>query len=305
MSENPLQVLVLRGGTSGEREVSLQSGATVARACRSLKHYVTESDISRDDLSAISQRYDVVFPVIHGAFGEDGTLQGLLERNNLAYVGSDEKASKLGMDKSAAKSCWSNMGLPTAPWVTCIDNCQKVPFHGPFVVKPNREGSSLGVQFCEDEIALQTVVSNATHKWGEVIIEPKLIGPELTVGVLADEPLPVIRIVPPGEFYDYSAKYNSAKTRYIFDLNLSQQEVNRIRDLAMTAFNAIGCRDYGRVDLIVDRVRGPQLLEINTVPGFTDHSLLPMAAARKGISIEQLVSQLLTMAVDRAKCRTS
>jgi len=189
-----LRVTVLRGGPSAERDVSLTSGAAVANACRRLGCTVTEADVSPQDLSALDVPADVVFPVLHGEFGEDGQLQAILEHRRLRYVGSDAAASRLAMDKDASKETWQSEGLPTAPWI-CVDETDDpvaVDFPGPpAVLKPLREGSSIGVRFCATLDELREEVRRSVAEYGKVLVEKQLDGPELTVGVLEDQALPV------------------------------------------------------------------------------------------------------------------
>lgn len=301
-SRRPWRVTVLRGGPSAEREVSLAGGRAVAAAVRALGHAVTEADITPDDLSALDTPADVIFPVLHGRFGEDGQLQEILEQRGLAFVGSGSEASRIGIDKDASKRKWQAAGLPTAPWeiVTRGDWSPPDGLQPPLVVKPLAEGSSIGVSVCDTLQSLRRVLPQAVADFGRVLVERRLEGPELTVGVLGHEPLPVIQVRPAAEFYDYAAKYTREDTDYLLDPDLDQATYQAVQEAAVRAFHAIGCRDLARIDFILDRRAGPQLLEINTLPGFTDHSLLPKAAAHAGISFGQLVGMLLEMA--RGRC---
>lgn len=301
-----LRVTVLRGGPSAEREVSLVSGAAVAGACRRLGCQVTEADVAPQDLAALDVPADVIFPVLHGAFGEDGCLQAIMEQRGLCYVGSDAAASQLAMDKNASKEKWREKGLPTAPWV-CVDRASDVAAVDypapPAVLKPLREGSSIGVRFCADLDEIHAEVRMAVAQYGEVLVEKQLHGPELTVGILEGEALPVIEIRPVLPFYDYEAKYRRDDTRYVFEPDIHPDTYSLTQRLAVAAFQALGCRDYGRVDLVADRNEGVHLLEINTIPGFTSHSLLPKAAAQVGIGFDQLVGRLLRIACQRKTSR--
>ena len=303
---NGLRVTVLRGGPSAERDVSLASGAAVADACRRLGCNVTEADVSPQDLSALDVPADVVFPVLHGEFGEDGQLQAILEDRGICYVGSDAAASRLAMDKHASKQKWQSEGLRTAPWI-CVDEADDpaaVDFPGPpAVLKPLREGSSIGVRFCATLDELRAEVRRAVAEYGKVLVEKGLDGPELTVGVLAEEALPVIEIRPAIAFYDFEAKYRRDDTQIVFEPNIDSPTYSLVQEMAVKAFQALGCRDFSRVDFIYDRREGLHLLEINTIPGFTDHSLLPKAAARVGIEFDELVGRLLTMAHQRGAAR--
>jgi D-alanine-D-alanine ligase len=297
------RVLVLRGGRSAERQVSLAGGAAVAAACRRLGHCVTEADIQPSDLSALDVPTDVVFPVLHGKFGEDGQLQAILEKRRLCYVGSDAVASRLAMDKDAAKRAWRAAGLPTADWA-CVDLKDSelaLPesLMPPYVLKPVAEGSSIGVQMCDSAAHLQAGLHELAVRYERAIVERRLCGPELTVGILGDAPLPVIQVKTAEGFYDYEAKYHRNDTAYLLEPEVDETTCRTVQQIAMEAFRALACRDFARADLIVDEHAGPQLLEINTIPGFTDHSLLPKAAARAGIGFDSLVAALLDMALDR------
>ncbi len=308
MSDGPrslcrqFRVTVLRGGPSAEREVSLAGGRAVAAAIRALGHVVTEADITPDDLSALDTPADVVFPVLHGRFGEDGQLQEILEQRGLAFVGSGSAASRIGIDKDATKREWQAAGLPTAPWaiVTRGDWSPPEGLQPPVVIKPLAEGSSIGVSVCDTVESLQHVLPQAISDFGRVMVERRLAGPELTVGVLGHDPLPVIQVRPAAGFYDYAAKYQRDDTAYVLDPDLDQATYQTVQQLAVKAFAVLGCRDLARIDFIVDRRAGPQLLEINTLPGFTSHSLLPKAAAHAGIPFPRLVEMLLEMAWGRS-----
>ena len=294
----PWRVTVLRGGPSAEREVSLAGGGAVAAAIRALGHVVTEADITPDDLTALDTPADIVFPVLHGQFGEDGQLQEILEQRGLAFVGSGSEASRIGIDKDATKRKWQTAGLPTAPWavVTSGDWSPPDELEPPLVIKPLAEGSSIGLSVCDTVESLRRVLPQAIADFGRVMIERRLEGPELTVGVLGHDPLPVIQVRPAAGLYDYAAKYERNDTDYFLDPGLDRTTCQAVQQLAVNAFELLGCRDLARIDLILDRRAGPQLLEINTLPGFTDHSLLPKAAAHAGIPFSRLVEMLLEMA---------
>jgi len=298
---------VLRGGPSGEREISLASGAAVANACRRIGHVVTEADVTPRDTSALDIPAHVVFPVLHGTFGEDGQLQALLEKRGIVFVGSDSRASALAMNKAEAKTIWQREGLPTAPWV-CVDaenlKQKTAELTPPVVIKPAAQGSSIGVRLASTAKQLAEHLDQSVKSWGEVLVEQQLLGKELTVGILEHEALPIVEIRTAVEFYDYQAKYARDDTHYLFDVDLPEHLYRDVQQTALRAFQALGCRDYSRVDLIVDRRLGPQLLEVNTIPGFTDHSLLPKAAQRVGLPFDALVARLLSLAMRRKTARS-
>jgi D-alanine-D-alanine ligase len=306
--KSTIHVTVLRGGQSAERSVSLESGAAVADACRRLGYVVTEADIGPADLRALDEQADVVFPVLHGSFGEDGRLQAILEDRGQPYVGSGPDASRLAMDKDASKRQWQAAGLPTAPWVT-IDPVEPLELSNdvslPVVMKPVSEGSSIGVRMCDTAEHLNEVVAEAAGRYRRVLVERRLVGPELTVGILGDTPLPVIQVKPANEFFDYDAKYIRDDTIHSFKLDVDEETRESVQKLAMRAFRTLGCRGFGRVDIIVDESAGPQILELNTIPGFTGHSLLPKAAAQAGIGFDQLVDELVQMALRNERSKRS
>ena len=297
-------ITVLLGGPSEEREVSLNSGRAVASALRRCGHRVTTSDISPNDLSALDRSADLIFIALHGAFGEDGQLQAILEKRRMPYVGSNAAASRLAMDKAASKRRFIDCGIPTpaykvvhAAQINQAVNCWKLPT----VIKPVDQGSSVDTMIARDAFGFQSAVERVVRKYGSCLIEEYIKGPELTVGILGDDALPVCEIRTPREFYDYEAKYIENTTEYLFDLDLPEALLNEVQKLSLEAHRALGCTDFSRVDWMVDEASGrPYILEINTIPGFTDHSLFPKAAERAGISFDQLCQRIIEMAMARA-----
>jgi D-alanine-D-alanine ligase len=299
-----MKVTVLRGGPSAEREVSLVSGAAVANGLRQAGHEVYESDVSPTDLSGLDYPADVIFPVLHGAFGESGELQELFEERNLPFVGSGSKASRLGMDKVATKKAWEKAGLPTPPYRVVTSINEPIP-EEPCVVKAIDSGSSIDVYVCkgsaEGTVQARDAVKTVLGKHGKALIEKFIHGPELTVGLLEEQPLAPIRIVPRNEFFDYEAKYKRNDTEHRFDTGLPAHVVQNCRQLAKAANDVVGARDLARIDIMLDESDNftPYLLEINTLPGFTPKSLLPEAAAHAGIPFPQLVDRLARRAFER------
>lgn len=297
-------ITVLLGGPSEEREVSLNSGRAVASALRRCGHRVTTSDISPDDLSALGRSADLIFIALHGAFGEDGQLQAILEERRILYVGSKAAASQLAMDKAASKRRFTDCGIPTpaykvvhAAQINQAVNCWKLPT----VIKPVDQGSSVDTLIARDAFGFQSALERVVRKYGSCLIEEYIKGPELTVGILGEDALPVCEIRTPREFYDYKAKYIENTTEYLFDLDLPEALLNEVQRLSLEAHRALGCTDFSRVDWMVDQQSGrPYVLEVNTIPGFTDHSLLPKAAKRVGISFDQLCQRIIEMAMARA-----
>lgn len=296
--KSSLKILVLSGGVSREREVSLRSGLAVARACRELGHQVTEADIRPDDLTALEQQHDLIFPVLHGCFGEDGQLQQILESQGKPFVGSNSQASKLAFDKAETKRVWLREGIPTPRHlvIDAIPTLADLEAFQHVCCKPTREGSSVGVAFAhsaEDALAL---IGRLLPIHNQLLVEECITGRELTVGILGGCPLPIVEIRPGDKFYDYDAKYNRTDTQYLVPAVFTPQETAEIQQLAMTAFTQLGCTHYGRVDLILHPTRGPFFLEVNTIPGFTSSSLLPKAAAVAGFHFNALVENLIKLA---------
>src|SRR3954466_13045543 len=296
-----MKVTVLYGGPSAEREVSLVSGKAVIEGLTSMGHEVFGSDVSPTDLSGLDHPADVVFPVLHGQFGESGELQEILEQRNIPFVGSGSKASRLGMDKVATKEAWQRAGLPTPAWRVVTSVNGKPPIPGSCVVKAIASGSSIDVFVCkapaECEALATTAIETVVSKHGRALVEQYIAGPELTVGLLEEKPLAPIRIVPKAEFFDFQAKYKSNSTEHRFDTGLSPELIERCRELARKANEVVGARDLARIDIMIDeQTREPYLLEINTLPGFTPKSLLPEAAAHAGITFPQLVDRLVKRA---------
>jgi D-alanine-D-alanine ligase len=304
-----MKITVLYGGPSAEREISLVSGRAVIDGLKKAGHDVFASDISPDDLSGLDRPADVIFPVLHGAFGESGELQEILESIGLPFVGSGSRASRLGMDKNAMKQAWQDAGLPTPPWkVIYADEDLAIPsIPGSVVVKPIDSGSSIDVHICkapaecEAPEARQAISSVVAHH-GRALVEKYVKGPELTVGLLEERALDPIRIVAKAEFFDYDAKYKSSATEHRFDTGLPEDVVQQCRELAVKANAVAGARDLARIDILLDESQNlqPYLLEINTLPGFTPRSLLPEAAAHSGINFAQLVDRLARRAFNRA-----
>ncbi len=302
LRKDHLDITVLSGGPGGEREVSLQSGRTVAEALSRLGHSVTVSDISPDDLSALDRPADFVFIALHGEFGEDGTLQAVLESRGIRYCGSGAAASRLAMHKVDAKRRCESAAIPTPRYVhlrkgNAIAGLDGFPI--PAVVKPVSSGSSVDITIARGPDGLKTAAAELLMKYGEALIERFVAGPELTVGILGDLALPVCEIRTKREFYDYQAKYFDDDTEYLFDLTLPSLLLDRVRALSLEAHQALGCRVFSRVDWRVDAdCAEPFLLEVNTIPGFTTHSLLPKAAARVGIGFDELCQRIVELSLE-------
>lgn len=311
-----LNVLVLAGGPDREREVSLRSGAEVVSALREAGHRVEVHDINEDDLSALERCVlwpaDVIFPVLHGPWGEGGGLQRHLDERDLPYVGTRAAAARRCIDKTATKATLAAAGLPT-PVYQAIQNAEPIALQPPVVLKPTNEGSSIGMTICRDQAALTRARRELAQDYPSLLVERYIVGREITVGVLGGaeptdataqtlgpRPLPAIEIVPAAEYYDYHAKYDSDQTQYRFDIDLPASLLNELGELALATHRVLGARHLSRVDFIVDAEQRPWILEINTLPGFTSHSLLPMAARRSGLALPRLVDRLVRMALHEA-----
>lgn len=298
-----MRITVLCGGPGDERSISLVSGQSVADALRNVGHEVFVSDILPEDLSALDHPADVVFPVLHGQFGESGELQAEMERRGLAFVGSGSHASRLGINKSASKKRWADAGLFT-PQSLQVDasNAHAVDaFPLPCIVKPVDSGSSVGVHRCTTRAEARDAVRRTIADRGTALVERFIAGAELTIGFLEERALPPIRILTKHEFFDFNAKYEDDSTQHVFDTRLPEATLAQCVKDSTRAYHLLGCRDLARVDLIVDDAGIPWLLEINTIPGFTSHSLLPRAAAHAGITFEQVVDRLAQQALRRAE----
>lgn len=295
------KVAVLLGGRSAEREVSLRSGAMVLAALQSRgidAHGFDPRDRGLDEL--IEERFERVFIALHGRFGEDGTIQGALELLGLPYTGSGVLASALAMDKLRTKMLWRALGIPTPEHAILTPDCDWAAVVAqlglPLMVKPAREGSSIGISKVESVERLEPAYCAAARYDATVIAERFIVGEELTAAILGDEALPLIRLETPRVFYDYEAKYAANDTRYLIPCGLGVEREREVQALALSAFRALGASGWGRVDLMCDRAGRAYCLEVNTIPGMTDHSLVPMAARARGIEFDELVVRILAMA---------
>ena len=295
------KVAVLLGGRSAEREVSLKSGGMVLQALRAAgvdAHPFDPRDRGLEDLAR--ERFDRVFIALHGRYGEDGTMQGALELLGIPYTGSGVLASALAMDKWRTKLVWQAAGVPTPKYELLAADADFAAVAGrlglPIMVKPANEGSSIGMSKVRRAGDLDEAYALAANYDRVVIAEQFIDGSELTGGILGREALPLIRLETPRDFYDYEAKYLADDTRYILPCGLPEARERAVRAQCLRAFDTLGCRGWGRVDLMLDRAGDPHFLEVNTSPGMTDHSLVPMAARHAGISFEALCVRILESA---------
>lgn len=292
------KVAVLFGGKSGEREVSLKSGSAVLAALKRQGVDAHAFDPASQELSELKV-FDRAFIALHGRFGEDGTIQGALDLMGIPYTGSGVMASSVGMDKWRTKLLWRATGVVTPDFelVTVQSDFAVIEkrLGLPLFVKPANEGSSIGISKVKTAGGLKGAWILAAKADPLVIAEKFVGGGEYTVGILGETPLPIVRIVPKNEFYDFEAKYLRNDTEYLCPCGLSAEKEAQIQQEALQAFRAVGCRGWGRVDFLMDEAGNHYFLELNTSPGMTDHSLVPMAAKAAGISFDELVMKILSM----------
>ena len=289
------------GGPSAEREVSLRSGAGVVKALRSLGHTVFEIDPKTPDWVLPPETDVVCLAPLHGTYGEDGTVQRQLEKLGALYTGCDAESSRIAFDKVLTKKRCLEAGVPTAKFL--VVNSEKTPWpenwQPPLVVKPVRQGSSVGLQFVERVEDWQNALAEALKFDSEVLVEEKIAGRETTVGILAGQPLPIVEVRPKTGSYDYKNKYTAGCTEYFCPADFDSATAKRIQAAALGAFKAIGGRDYARVDVMVRAGGELVVLEVNTLPGMTETSLLPKAAAAAGLNYAQLCQRMVDLALKR------
>jgi len=299
-----LTVAVLMGGIGEERDISIQSGTCVARALEEAGLNVVTADIGPDKLEILDDsNIDVFFLALHGRFGEDGQLQQLLEERALIYTGSGPKASRLAFDKMAGKKVFAQAGINVPPALEISPGVgieqleeQLQQIGRKYVVKPLRQGSSVGISIVTDPRQAIAAAQKTCIEFGDCMIEKFISGREVTVGILEDQALPIVEIRSKTGFYDYRAKYIDERTEYLFDTIDDAAVSARIKTAALDCFNALGCRHFARVDLILGKDDIPYALEVNTIPGFTTHSLLPKAAAKAGLSMSDLCVRIVDSA---------
>jgi D-alanine-D-alanine ligase len=297
------KVAVLMGGDSAEREISLRSGSAVLAALQQRGVDAHGIDAGADLLQQLAAGgFNRAFIMLHGRGGEDGVIQGALERIGLPYTGSGVLGSALGMDKYRTKALWRGLDLPT-PESVLISDAADLEAAGslgfPLMIKPSREGSSIGMTKVEDTQQLRQAWETARRYDASVLAERWIIGQEYTAALLQGEALPLIRLETPHTFYDYTAKYNAETTRYHCPCGLAPAQEAELQALCLQAFEAVGADGWGRVDLMLDEQQRPWLIEVNTVPGMTDHSLVPMSARAAGIEFDELVLRILATSLER------
>ncbi|MGH7856698.1 MAG: D-alanine--D-alanine ligase [Candidatus Binatia bacterium] len=293
------RVAIILGGMSAESEISQLTGESVARVLSERGYNVSVIRAGRDlPGRLVAARIDVVFNALHGRFGEDGCVQGLLEMMRIPYTGSGVVASAIGMAKPATKRIWEHFGLPTPEWRTVVPG-EKVgasfvlPSKLPLVVKPAAEGSSVAVSIVRERSKLVAAVTKARALGGEVLLERYVAGKEVTVAILGDRALGTMEVVPKGEFHSYDVKYTAGMEEFLVPAPLPRKAEARVLELALAAHRAIGAESYSRVDFRVDASESPFLIEINTLPGLTSFSYFPKIAAHAGIPYADLVETIL------------
>ena len=303
--ELPGKIAVLMGGPGSEREVSLATGRGVAKALRSLGAEVVEVDV-RDENFQLPGDVDLAFITIHGTFGEDGKIQKILERRGIAYTGEGVSSSQIAFDKIRTKEKFREHGVATPTWEV-IHAGQRPTIPLPIVVKTPRQGSTVGVVIVKSENELESAIAEAAKYDRELLIEKFVSGRELTIGILGDQALPIIEIIPKGGFYDFNNKYPflnpqaGGGAEHVCPANIAAEKTNEIQKLALRAFRAAGLQVYGRVDVILPDNGPGTVLEINTIPGMTEASLLPEAAAVAGISYTDLCARIIALSQVRQR----
>jgi len=285
-----LHLAVLMGGPGSEREVSLRSGAAVARAFRGAGYRVTEVDVRGPEFE-LPPGTDLCINMIHGTFGEDGQIQNILDRRGIAYTGEGEAGSRIAFDKLASKKLFVSAGVPTPRWEVLAPG-EKPTLPLPVVVKAPREGSSVGVHLVHEARQLQAALADCANLDREILVEELIEGRELTVGVVGDRALAVVEIRPHKGFYDYAHKYTKGASEYFCPAPLDEAKTRRVQETALAAHRALGLQVYSRVDILLRADGEPFVLETNTIPGMTETSLLPKAAAAVGVDFLDLCEEI-------------
>lgn len=300
MSEQ-LHITVMEGGPSAEREVSLRTGVAVRRALRSLGHKVSVLD-PIDDKWHLPSCTNVVFLALHGTYGEDGQVQSQLDTLGVPYTGAGAEPSRVAFDKVETKRRLEGAGVPTPAWIEAnspnVIRPQQLQL--PLVLKPVCQGSSVGLGFVETADQWTETLDDVLRHEGRALVEEKICGREVTVGILGDELLPIVEMRPKRGAYDYHNKYTLGATNYFCPADFDAASTERLNATSLAAFRAVGAHDYGRVDLMVDAAHQPHVLEVNTLPGLTETSLLPKAAAAAGLEFADLCERIVAMAQQRA-----
>lgn len=299
----PKNIAVLMGGPGSERDVSLASGRGISKALRSLGLDVLDMDI-RDENFQLPKDVDLAFLTIHGTFGEDGQLQGVLESRGIRYTGEGVKESALAFDKIQSKRKFRELGVTTPEWEV-IEVGQRPTLPVPLVIKPPRQGSTVGVFIVKNERELDSALTEAAKYDRELLVEKFIPGRELTIGILGDQTLPILEIIPKGGFYDFNTKYPflnpqaGTSAEHVCPAKIDPAKTKEIQEMAMRGFRSLGLEVYGRVDVVFPETGEPFVLEVNTIPGMTEASLLPDAAAAAGINYADLCVRIIELSQKR------
>jgi D-alanine-D-alanine ligase len=295
----PKKIAVLMGGPGSERDVSLATGRGVAKALRSTGAEIIEVDV-RDENFKLPNGVDLAFIAIHGTFGEDGQVQNILERRGIAYTGEDVSGSELAFDKIRSKEKFQEHGVPTPKWEVIAFN-QRPSIRLPVVIKPPRQGSTVGVYIIKSESELDSALAGVAKYDRELLVEEFISGRELTIGVLGEQALPILEIIPKGGFYDFTNKYPflnpqaGGGAEHVCPAKIDDAKTKQIQELALRAHRALGLQVYSRVDVLLSASEQPTVLEVNTIPGMTEASLLPEAAAAVGINYVDLCLRIIEL----------
>ncbi len=301
------RIAVLMGGQSREREVSLRSGERVLKSLKKQGFWAVRLDSDKDLVTKLKEKgIDIVFIALHGRFGEDGCIQGLLEILGIPYTGSKVLASALAMNKVASKRMFSAIGIPTPPyWVIERDRDLEEQsgkilrdIYPPLVIKPTNEGSSIGIKIIRREEELLPAIEETVKIYGDVFVEEFILGKTVTVGILKEEALPILELAPKSDFYDYEAKYTEGMTEFIIPARLEEKIYKETQMTALSAHKALGCHGFSRVDVIVSPEGIPYVHDVNTIPGLTSLSDLPAQAKAAGIDYDTLIFRMLETAIE-------
>ncbi len=305
MKDLPRNIAVLMGGPGSERDVSLATGRGIAKALRSLGAKVAEVDV-RDENFQLPRDVDLAFVAIHGTFGEDGQVQKILEARGISYTGEGVEESRLAFDKIRSKEKFHEHGVNTPEWET-VDVYRHPRMALPIVIKPPRQGSTVGVYIVKESDQLQHAIVDAAKYDHQLLAEKFIPGRELTIGILGDQALPILEIIPKGGFYDFTNKYPflnpqaGGGAEHVCPAKIDRAKTKQIQKLALRAHRALGLRVYSRVDVILSKKNEPFVLEVNTIPGMTEASLLPEAAAAAGINYVDLCLRIIELSLARTK----
>ena len=295
-----MKVAVILGGTSVERDVSLKTGKAVVEACRSNNYHVETVIIDKNHKKflPILKQADIVFNALHGTLGEDGTIQKWLEENNIKFTGSDSIASALCMNKIECKKILKKNKFLTPKWVEFERGVEIADVSFPCIVKPNAQGSTFGLSYVEKATDLTPAILKSQKFDESILIEEYISGKEITVGVIEESPMPIVEILPKNKIYDYKCKYTAGMSDYICPANIKKGLSERIMIDSVKIFKLLGCKGYGRIDFIIDKNENYYFLEINTLPGMTSTSLLPIAARAQGLSFSELVKKIIDLGLN-------